>query len=613
MLKIKETAFNQYTLALIVIFAINGFFKWHFFSGLVMADDFSYGVYSYSLFRLPLPWNMDMDFRTLRFALLLPVALLFRFLPPTEFVAVLYPMILSFGSILLGYLIGKKLYGPVAGVFTAFVIATFPADIRYGTMLLPDIVVPFYLGLAVWAFINAETGSGYRVKLWYLLLGFSVFLAFNARENSYYFLLFFVPFVFSIKRWKNGFYLIAPGFAIPVLLLYTIYFFKSGDFLYNLHLAQKTRDPLIASGYIPDNSLNWKQFFYFMFPGFFADITGKPGFISETFGFSFVVGVPCLFYTTIKSLIKRNWKLLIAPWWFLIGYLYLEFGTLSFEHYQMMKKLPRFLLVVTPALALGYGVVLSDITGFTTIKTGKVTKWVLRVISGFVIIAVVFLQIFTLLEVLPPQKASFDANMAKFRWGYYEVLKDLPRESVYTTGGWWFNKLSFYFLPDLRFADTSWRRSDMLLNLLKVEKPSELAGTYVIIDHSHFTGENDLGIMHSYDSFGSYVQVPPKEWELLGINHGVEIYSVPEDWRYIEPDGQELALNSLLRSIKIGDGMLFIYSLHPDFLSSLNETQANNLIKILLSKNNPGRAELLKSRLEYKKHNGKWKILFKLN
>jgi len=613
MLRIKKTGFNQYTLALIVIFAINGFFKWYFFSGLVMADDFSYGVYSYSLFRLPLPWNMDMDFRVLRFALLLPVALLFRFLPPTEFVAVLYPMILSFGAILLGYLIGRKLYGPIAGVFTAFVIATFPADMRYGTMLLPDIVVPFYLGLAVLAFVNAEAGSGYRVKLWYLLSGFSVFMAFNARENSYYFLLFFVPFMFSVKRWVKGFYMIGAGFAIPVLLLYTIYYFKSGDFLYNLHLAQKTRDPHIASGYIPDNSLNWRQFFYFMFPGFFKEITGRSGFISETFGFSFVIGVPCILYSTAKSFVKRNWKFLIAPWWFLIGYLYLEFGTLSFEHYQMMKKLPRFLLVVTPALALGYGVVLSDITSLSAKINGKITKGIIRIISGLMIVAIVFLQILTLLEVLPSQKAGFDANMAKYKWGYHEILKNLPLKPVYATGGWWFNRLSFYFLPDLRFVDTSWGRSDMLRNLIEVKNPSELAGSYVIIDHTHFTGENDLKIMHSFDSFGSYVQVPPKEWELMGINHGVEIYNVPEDWIYIDPDGQELALNALLRSLEVGDGMLFIYNLHPDFLSNLNKEEANNLIRILSNKNNPERAELLESRLEYKMHNGKWKILFKLN
>ena len=214
---------------------------------------------------------------------------------------------------------------------------------------------------------------------------------------------------------------------------------------------------------------------------------------------------------------------------------------------------------------------------------------------------------------LPPKKASFDANMAKFRWGYYEVLKNLPHKPVYATGGWWYNRLSFYFLPDLRFVDMSWRRSDMLRNLIEVENLSELAESYVIIDHSHFTGENDLEVMHSYDSFGSYVQVPPEEWELLGNNHGVEIYSVPENWIYVEPDGRELALNALLRSLKVGDGMLFIYTLHPDFLSSLNETQANNLIRILSSKNNPERAELLDSRLEYKKHNGKWKILFKFN
>ena len=229
------------------------------------------------------------------------------------------------------------------------------------------------------------------------------------------------------------------------------------------------------------------------------------------------------------------------------------------------------------------------------------------------IIAIVFLQILTLIEVLPPQKASFDANMAKYKWGYHEILKNLPLKPVYATGGWWFNRLSFYFLPDLRFVDTSWGRSDMLRNLIEVENPSELAGSYVIIDHTHFTGENDLKIMHSFDSFGSYVQVPPKEWELMGINQGVEIYNVPEDWIYINPDGQELALNALLRSLEVGDGMLFIYTLHPDFLSSLNKAEANNLIRILSNKNNPQRAEFLNSRLEYKMHNGKWKILFKLN
>ncbi|MFC1574425.1 glycosyltransferase family 39 protein, partial [Candidatus Latescibacterota bacterium] len=142
-LRIKKP--DRYVLALLVIIAINIVLKWQFFCGLVQADDFSYGVYSYTMFRDIWPWSEDMDFRMLRFGFMLPAALLFKIFPPTEFVAVLYPMMASFGTIVLVYVIGKLLFGPMAGIMSAFIIATFPSDVIFGTMLLPDIVVPFYL------------------------------------------------------------------------------------------------------------------------------------------------------------------------------------------------------------------------------------------------------------------------------------------------------------------------------------------------------------------------------------------------------------------------------------------------------------------------------------
>ncbi|HUT63144.1 MAG TPA: hypothetical protein VMZ04_04220, partial [Anaerolineae bacterium] len=130
----KKTNFiNPYNAALIFIFILNAFLKWRFFCGLVQADDFSYGVYSFTMFRLPLPWDMSMDFRVLRLALLMPVAFLFLFLPPGELTAVLYPLAVSFGTVLMVYLISRKLYGVYAGLFAAFVIATFPADVIFGT------------------------------------------------------------------------------------------------------------------------------------------------------------------------------------------------------------------------------------------------------------------------------------------------------------------------------------------------------------------------------------------------------------------------------------------------------------------------------------------------
>ena len=618
----KPTKIDPYSAVLLLILALNAVLKWRYFCGLVAADDFSYSVYSYSMFRLPMSWDMSMDFRVLRLALLLPVTFLFRFLPPVDFVAVLYPMAVSFGSVVLVYLIGKKLYGVNAGILAAFVLATFPADIIYSTMLLPDGVVPFFLCLSVWSFLNADSETGRRAKLWYLAAGFSLFLAFITRENSYYFLLFFLPYAFKRERWNNGLYLFGAGFALPVVVLYSIYYVKSGDFLFNLHLAQHYRDPLIESGYIPENSRNWYSMLYLMFPGFFMKLTGRPVYLSALFGVTFYAGIFCVVYTTVKAFRKRDFRLLLAPWWFLIVYLYLEYGTISFSSYQMMRKLDRFLLTLTPAMAMAFGVVISDVLGLggeklinrklLNEKIRKFKKTKLRHLSAFIMLVVLAYVFYTSFEVLDYQKTGRDNNLRIFRWGYYQVLKDKPHRPIYDTGGWWKNKLSFYYLPDLRYAEMPWRRSDMFRDLQTVSAPSELAGSYVILDRRHFSGENDLRIKHSYDDFVSYVKLPPEDWRLLGRNYDVEIYEVPGEWDYVEPDGKKLVLDSFYYSMKIGDFMLFTNCLHPDLISSLTEEQFAGLVKILVDKNNPVRSELLGERLEYRKHNGRWKIGFNL-
>jgi len=603
---------NRYTIALALVLLLNAVLKWRFFNGLVMADDYSYGVYAYRLFRVPLPWDMSLDFRMLRLSLLLPVSFVFAFLRPTELTAVLYPLGLSFGMVYLVYVIGKRLYGPAAGVWAAFVIATFPADVLYGTMLLPDIMAPFYCALGVWAFLRAETaGMDRSRKLWYAVSGFMVFLAFIARENSYYFLLFFIPFMFSARRWRNGLYLIGVGFAVPVFLLYIFYYVRSGDFLFNLHLAEHYRDPLIKSGYIPKNSENWYVMFYYMFPFFFKASHGKMFFFSELFGLAFFLGVPGLIYMLVKGYRKKNAMYYMPVWWFLLCYLFLEFGTISFQQYQMMKKLPRFLLMVSPALALGLGVVMADLHGDVLKKIKKVKKLTIGIIPGAVLLGVlIILSLFSLFGVVVPTHRSMKENVAQFRWAYYEVLKDKPRKPIYLTGGWWLNKLSFFMLPDLRYADVSWDRSVFFRELMGVKEPGELSGSYLVLDRSHFNGDNDLRVRHSYDSFGSYIQLPPPEWKLLGRKDYVEIYEIPESWVYHEPEGKALALGAFDHALVIKDVMLAFYSLHPDFVTSMTRDQFWTFIGALMDLTPEQRRAYYEQHVQYGESKGKWKLLF---
>jgi len=598
---------RRYYYALFAILALSIVLKWRFFCGLVQADDFSYGVYSYTMFRGIWPWNGEMDFRILRFGLMLPVSLIFGILPPNEVTAVLFPAAASLGTIVLVFLIGRRLYGPNAGIIGAFVFATFPGEVLYGTMLLPDIVVPFYLGLAVMLFLFAEEDKGHKGKLYYLLAGFCIFAAFVTRENSYYFFLFFLPYAFSAQRWRRGLYLIGAGFIVPVIALYGVYYLKNGDFLYNVHLAMEARDAQIASGYIPANAVNLFTQFKYMFPVF---IQGG-GMLSGTFGFTFYLGLPCLVYTVLRALKRKDRSGLLVPWWFLIVYLFLEFGTLSFSHYQVMKKLPRFLLTLTPAMALGFGVTVNDALGLgaRTIKRWKDFR--IRWLTGIPALAVMVVLLYTSFGVAVAQRDAHRANMEPFRWAYYTVLKNHPPKPVYHTGGWWNNKLSFYYLPDVRFADMNGRRSPMLRDLKAVEKPSELAGSYVIIDRSHFTGQNDLRIRLSYDDFGFYVLLPPKEWSLLGSGYDVEIYEVPEGWDYTQLSG-EAAIRSLLDlSLRMRDPMRFLYCLHPAFVRTLDQNSFFALFNKLIGMSESDRSAWLDRAVQVENYEGKWRVVFK--
>jgi len=522
---------------------------------------------------------------------------------------VLFPALLSLGTLTMVYLIGRKTVGPLAAVCAAALYTLFPADIYYGTMLMPDTIVPFYLSTAVYTFLEAETADTKHNRWLYLLSGFMVFLAFNCRENSYYFALFYLPYVFSRERWQRGLWCVPAGFLAPVLLLYSFYMIKTGDFLYNLHLAQKARDPLIESGYIPENKILWIANFYFMFPGLFWKITGKPGFIDPLFGLTFTFGVPLLIAATIAAKRKKTTTFLIIPWWFLSGYLYHEFGSISFSSYQMMKKLPRFLLVLTPPIAISCGYLTGMFISWLTRRWRKQKSSPVPYVAGAFLIAILVGMVYVFWGVFALTKYAEANEMNVYRWAAYDVLKNRPRKPVYQTGGWWRNKLSFYLLPDERFVDLSWKRSGLIRDLMAVDDPASLGGSYVIIDRSHFTGQNSLKVAHSYASFGGYMVYPPPEWNNLGTEYGVEIYEVPDRWVYIEPEGKELALNGFHHAIETGDLMLAIFVMHPDFVNSFNGQTFRTFIDTISDEDNPQSRQLYET-VTYQEYNGRWKLVF---
>src|SRR5918992_2853749 len=78
--------------------------------------------------------------------------------------ALLLVALLGTGTILLTYLLGRRLGGPVAGLFGALLAATYPAFIENNGRLLAEPVALFWLPAAMLAFFWASDGG--RVWRW---------------------------------------------------------------------------------------------------------------------------------------------------------------------------------------------------------------------------------------------------------------------------------------------------------------------------------------------------------------------------------------------------------------------------------------------------------------
>jgi len=206
-------------------------------------------------------------------------------------------------------------------------------------------------------------------------------------------------------------------------------------------------------------------------------------------------------------------------------------------------------------------VLLSDALGLGRRRKGKLKQLRIRKITAALALAVLAVMLYTSRGVAARQKASRDVNMEHYRWAYGEVLGKQPVMPVYCTGWQWFNKLSYYYMPDIRFATMKGQLSSVLRNIENESDPGRLSGCHVILDRN-----TELGRQLSYDDLPGYVLLPPEEWKLIAARGGIEIYRVPKDWEYGEPDGGALVRGALGHAAVMRDPTRFLYCLHPDFV-----------------------------------------------
>jgi 4-amino-4-deoxy-L-arabinose transferase-like glycosyltransferase len=165
---------------------------------------------------LGLPYD-DVQHRTVRFAVILPVLAAQALLGTHPNVYYVMPLVVSLVQVALMYRVGVELHGRAAGFLAALMLALFPYMIRAGSQVRPDIFALTYVLASVLFFLRYLRG-GARSRRRLLLSSLLMFAAYESKITSLYFVPGFVASILLLRRgWRD-----AALFCAPLLALYAV-------------------------------------------------------------------------------------------------------------------------------------------------------------------------------------------------------------------------------------------------------------------------------------------------------------------------------------------------------------------------------------------------------
>ena len=591
-----------------------------FFMGLCVADDFTYSRFANMILHGDRYFSSENEFRSLRWPTILPVVLSFRLFGVSDGAAVWGSLVYSLAGIVVLFWVGRHLFGDRVGLYAALLLAVFPCDVVFATQLMPDIVIPFFMGLSVLFFIKGDSAKDSREAMWYYgACGLAMLGAFLCRVTAVYHFFFFACFAFSRRRWKRGAWLAIGAFGIALGLLYIFYFIKSGDLVYELTLLHKIRATEERMGRI--TQLNLTRNLQYMLPAINSQVGRFDTYAIEVriwlastylFGFFYYFIIPCFFYWGFQAWKRKAENLAVPVLWLLVTYLYSEFGPISIDKYQTMVKLPRYLSVQTfPGLLL---VALSVDRLIHQRREGGRTA--ARVACG--IGSLLFLGA-TSVVICQHEAVGLLEPIALYR-ATYALLKDRPRKEVFVVGGWWPLRMSHYLGRENGYIDPPDGPGNRLRLLKGLRDVRDIRDAYVILDRNPFMGVGDFKF--SYSEFPLFVERTPSHWKKLStVHNNIDIYYAPGEVpapvvdAYAKPRSSDVdfstwegAKSALERSIRENDYNLFKRCLSEKF-KAMNDNQVRAMFDVFMR--NPN-AVLQLERKHFFEENGKWRPMMEV-
>jgi 4-amino-4-deoxy-L-arabinose transferase-like glycosyltransferase len=500
---------NYILFLFILIFAV--IIRIIFFIGYANCQSQDDGIYINSIdnaYRRTLVFRKDLINETLIDPSLIPTVRTMFVYPSALFVwlfglketsFIIYPFICSIGLISLLYFIGKNVFNERVGLIAAFLLSFFPLDVIYSTRIMPDLPYIFFMTFSIYFFLISEKG---KKGIYYFLSGLSLGVSYLIKEAVIVILPIISIYILYKKNIRKKYLLLIFGFLIIIIAEMFFFYFNTGNALYRFHIisgAHLQKETIELGSKM--KKINFDNIIQFLYPDGFDFLGHTKNFFIlpnatskflEYFGFFYYFVLLGIIYLIFKK-DKKSYFFLI---WFVIVYLYIEFGAFSIS--LNFKEIPyiKYMMILKESDMSRLAMLL------TVPSTILIALFLSKIKFELSLIIILFLLLTSLYYINLTRQLFVDG--IKDTREAYNFIKKFPIKTIY--GDYLtVNQINFFsgFNPFLSFKNLGDEKeiSDAYV-IIGGSRGCEVSGDYVISINPKFTSNY------------------PENWKILTIISG---------------------------------------------------------------------------------------------
>jgi len=330
-------------LILLPVFVVSLSTRLFCFTGLVGSDDIVYSIYAERIAEGTYRLEPHHTHIALRYGVVVPVAAIYKAFGMHEWSTVMLPLLASSLAPVLAALLGVQLAGATAGWIAGLLLASFPVDVRYATILVPESMLQATILVAAIAYIAAGARQSALLSFTSgILLG----LAYLIKEPAVFVVGAFVIFAAARRCWRIG-CAVAAGAVMVLACELTWYWTETGDLLFRGH-AMELHDKQPEVIFANENLV-------------YRLLKAYPRLIivpNVDYGLHSLLAIMGVVSALLWDRSKRTTFLLL---WAVLPFLYLNFGTSSYQRFWALPVAPRYLALIYPPLFLLTGIGVAEV------------------------------------------------------------------------------------------------------------------------------------------------------------------------------------------------------------------------------------------------------------